>query len=238
MTLKVIAGIYGSRILKTVPGMGTRPLLGQVRGSLFNILAADIPGAVVWDLFAGTGASGIEALSRGAERVLYCEKNGRALDILRGNLQTLGGDAVQRSVVMRADAWEPPPMTREVFGGAPVEGEDPAAEVAPHVVFFDPPYPLVVEDPARALGKVRGLVKRLAKGGCLVFHFPAGQLDEDDFDADTAVDLREWGTTAVALLWRAGEEPERVRRKRAERATGEGTGPDPEQAGSGQPDAH
>lgn len=229
MTLKVIAGIYGSRILKTVPGMGTRPLLGQVRGSLFNILAADIPGAVVWDLFAGTGASGIEALSRGADRVLYCEKNARALDILRGNLQTLGDDAVQRSVVMRADAWEPPAMTRAVFGGDPVEGESPDAEVAPHVIFFDPPYPLVVEDPARALGKVRGLLKRLAKGGCLVFHFPAGQLDEDDFDADTAIDLRIWGTTAVALLWRAGEEPERVRRKR------EGRDADPASEPSGTP---
>ncbi len=220
MTLKVIAGIHGSRILKTVPGMGTRPLLEKVRGSLFNILAADIPGAVVWDLFAGTGASGIEALSRGAERVLYCEKNGRALDILRSNLQSLGEDAVQRSVVTKADAWEPPVMTRDVFGGEPVEGEVPGAEVAPHVIFFDPPYPLVVEDPARALGKVRALVKRLAKGGCLVFHFPAGQLDEDDFDADTAIDLRIWGTTAVALLWRTGEEPERVRRKQQRRDAG------------------
>ena len=70
MSLKVIAGIYGSRVLKSVRGLGTRPLLGQVKESIFNILAEYVADAYVWDLFAGTGATGIEALSRGAERVL------------------------------------------------------------------------------------------------------------------------------------------------------------------------
>ena len=80
MSLKVIAGIYGSRVLQTVRGLGTRPLLGQVKAAVFNILMEQVPGALVWDLFAGTGASGIEALSRGARKVVFVEKNeiGRA----------------------------------------------------------------------------------------------------------------------------------------------------------------
>ncbi|MBM3961567.1 MAG: 16S rRNA (guanine(966)-N(2))-methyltransferase RsmD, partial [Planctomycetes bacterium] len=90
MSLKIIGGEYGGRVLKAVRGLGTRPLLGQVRGALFNILQDRVDGAYVWDLFAGTGASGIEALSRGAARVLFVEKNGKALDVLRDNLRTLG----------------------------------------------------------------------------------------------------------------------------------------------------
>ena len=93
MSLRIIGGEYGGRNLKTVRGMGTRPLLGQVREALFNILGEQVEGAFVWDLFAGTGASGMEALSRGAERVLFVEKNGKAIDILRGNLSSLGEDA-------------------------------------------------------------------------------------------------------------------------------------------------
>lgn len=226
MSLKIIGGVYGGRVLRSVRGMGTRPLLGQVRGAVFNILQEQIPDAVVWDLFAGTGASGMEALSRGAARVLFCEKNGRALDVLRDNLRLLGPDAVERSVVQRCDAWDPPPMTPSVFGGAaaPDAAADPdgdggsgfatdAAEIAPHVVFLDPPYALVAEDPVRCLVRARRLVDRTAHGGCVVFHFEVGALDEDDFDADLDVDLREWGSTAIALIWRKDEAPEYLRRR-------------------------
>jgi 16S rRNA (guanine966-N2)-methyltransferase len=216
MSLKIIGGEYGGRVLRTVRGLGTRPLLGQVREALFNILADRIPGAIVWDLFAGTGASGLEALSHGAARVLFCEKNGRALDVLRQNLDQLGPDAVARAVVLRADAWEPPVMHRGVFGAAREDAAAAAAddaEVAPDVVFLDPPYDLVAEDPVKSLARARRLLDRTAAGGCVVFHFEAGVLDEDDFDGDLDVDLREWGSTAIAILWRRGEAPERLQRR-------------------------
>jgi 16S rRNA (guanine966-N2)-methyltransferase len=212
MSLKVIAGIYGSRVLKSVRGLGTRPLLGQVKESIFNILAEDVQSAFVWDLFAGTGATGIEALSRGAARVAFLEKNGRALETLRSNLEMLGGDAVQRSCLLRMDAWDPPVMHRGVFG-AGREDVDPTApsdsEVAPDLVFLDPPYSLVEEDPVKAVYRARRLVHRLAPGGCVVFHFPEGIVAEDDFDADLEVDLREYGSSAIAFLWRAGQAPQR-----------------------------
>jgi 16S rRNA G966 N2-methylase RsmD len=253
MSLKIIGGEYGGRVLRSVKGIGTRPLLGQVREALFNILQQQIPDAIVWDLFAGTGASGIEALSRGAARVMFCEKNGRALDVLRGNLQMLGPDAVERSVVQRGDAWDPPPMLPAVFGpGRDGGGRDerderdddrgddrdrdrdgdrdgadgevapefapPAnasGEVAPDVIFLDPPYALVAEDPVKSLARARRLLDRTAHGGCVVFHFETGALDEDDFDDDLDVDLREWGSTAIAMMWRRGEAPERLQRRLA-----------------------
>lgn len=221
MSLKIIAGSYGGRVLKSVRGLGTRPLLGQVKESIFNILAEYVPGAFVWDLFAGTGATGIEALSRGAERVLFCEKNGKALDILRDNLRMLGEDAVQRAEVMRTDAWDPPVMHRSAFGAAREGAEEGDAEVAPDLIFLDPPYSLVEEDPAKSVYRARQLAHRLAPGGCVVFHFPEGILEEDDFDADLDVDLREYGDSGIAFLWRAGDAPARVKKQRERRAAAE-----------------
>lgn len=185
MTLRVIAGEYGGRVLKSVRGIGTRPLLGQVREALFNILGSRIEDAVIWDLFAGTGASGIEALSRGARAVTFVEKSNQALAVLRDNLRTLGQDAVDRSTVVKGDAWLPP--TAE-------------SEPAPDLIFLDPPYAKVTEDPALCAYRASQLAQRLASGGTLLFHFPDGLLDADDFDADLQAALRRWGRTAVAFL--------------------------------------
>ena len=101
MSLRIIGGEFGGRNLKTVRGLGTRPLLGQVREALFNILGGQIEDAFVWDLFAGSGSSGMESLSRGAARVLFVEKNGKVIDTLRNNLQSLGDEASDRGVVIK-----------------------------------------------------------------------------------------------------------------------------------------
>jgi 16S rRNA G966 N2-methylase RsmD len=87
------------------------------------------------------------------------------------------------------------------------------AEVAPDIVFLDPPYSMVAEDPVKSMARARRLLERTAEGGCVIFHFETGALDNDDFDADLDVDLREWGRTAIAILWRSGEAPARVRRR-------------------------
>lgn len=194
MALRVISGEFRGRNLNSVRGLGTRPLLGQVREALFNILGGWLAGKEVWDLFAGTGATGIEALSRGARRVIFVEKSNQALKVLRSNLDLLGPEAKARCHVLKADAWRVAPVTPE--------GEE--AEVPPDLIFVDPPYKVVTEDPTKAAYQVRSLLERLAPSGVICFHFLDGHLDHDDFDTDLHVDIRHWGRSAVALIRREG----------------------------------
>jgi len=156
-----------------------------VREALFNVLGDRLADARVWDLFAGTGCTGIEALSRGAKHVAFVEKSNQALAVLRENIALLGGSATERAEVMKGDAWDPM-----------IEGD------APDLIFLDPPYQAVAEDPVRSACRAAELASRLAPEGAVCFHFEEGVLDEDDFDNDLAVELRNWGRTTIALIQR------------------------------------
>src|ERR1700758_1109928 len=94
--MRVIAGHLGGRRLKAPRGRGTRPTSDRVREALFALLG-DVRDDVVLDLFAGAGGLGIEALSRGAARVVFVERSRPALGALRSNLEALsiGADAAQ-----------------------------------------------------------------------------------------------------------------------------------------------
>jgi len=123
VTLRVIAGRYGGRRLQAPPGSATRPTSDRVREALFSILAARIEGARVLDLFAGSGALGLEALSRGAGRATFVERAPAAAAALRANVAALGADAE----VVRADALR---WLRAASAG----------ERQYDLVFLDPPY--------------------------------------------------------------------------------------------------
>ena len=88
--MRIIAGQFRSRRLKSVPGPAVRPTPDRLRESLFNILAPRIPGTVFLDAYAGSGAVGIEAFSRGAKHVVLIERNKQALEIIRENVASLG----------------------------------------------------------------------------------------------------------------------------------------------------
>src|SRR5260221_3616461 len=88
--MRVIAGSYRSRILKTLKGLALRPTSDRLRETLFNLLAPNIAGSRFIDLFAGTGAIGIEALSRGAAEVIFIENHTPAATLIRRNLESLG----------------------------------------------------------------------------------------------------------------------------------------------------
>jgi 16S rRNA (guanine966-N2)-methyltransferase len=88
--LRVIAGRYKRRRLQSLPGEATRPMLGRMRETLFNVLQDLVEGKVFVDLYAGTGAVGIEALSRGAARAIFVESSAAAVELVRANLRTLG----------------------------------------------------------------------------------------------------------------------------------------------------
>jgi 16S rRNA (guanine966-N2)-methyltransferase len=87
--MRVIAGTYRSRQLVAPKGTATRPTSDRLRETLFNILAARVPGCRFADLYAGTGAVGIEAISRGAAQVWFAEKAAPALAAIRANLKSL-----------------------------------------------------------------------------------------------------------------------------------------------------
>jgi 16S rRNA (guanine(966)-N(2))-methyltransferase RsmD len=88
--MRVIAGEFRSRRLKSIPGAATRPTPDRLRETLFDILAPRIAGAHFLDGYAGTGAVGIEALSRGAAHAWFLERNRAALNAIRENLAALG----------------------------------------------------------------------------------------------------------------------------------------------------
>ena len=101
--LRIVAGIWRSRLLDIADVDGLRPTPERVRETLFNWLSPKIVGARCLDLYAGTGALGLEALSRGAAESVFVEKSAKAASALRRNVAVLGADA---AVVQRADALD------------------------------------------------------------------------------------------------------------------------------------
>jgi 16S rRNA (guanine966-N2)-methyltransferase len=101
--IRVIAGTAKGRKLKLVPGDSTRPIMDRVKEALFNILGTGIRGCSFLDLFAGTGSVGIEALSRGAERVLFIDNNRLAIRTVHENLEHTR--LAERAEVLRTDAF-------------------------------------------------------------------------------------------------------------------------------------
>jgi 16S rRNA (guanine(966)-N(2))-methyltransferase RsmD len=87
--MRIIAGTYRSRRLKTLPGFDVRPTPDRLRETLFNVLAPEIEGTVFLDAYAGTGAVGIEALSRGARHVILFERSPAAVALIHENLNAL-----------------------------------------------------------------------------------------------------------------------------------------------------
>jgi 16S rRNA (guanine966-N2)-methyltransferase len=120
--VRVIGGEFRSRLLKSVPGTDVRPTPDRLREALFNVLAPRIENTVFADIYAGTGAVGIEALSRGAARAIFVESNRPALAALRANLWSL--DLWGRVQVLQTRA----------IGVLPTLGAD--------IFFLDPPYRL------------------------------------------------------------------------------------------------
>ncbi|MCC6259348.1 MAG: 16S rRNA (guanine(966)-N(2))-methyltransferase RsmD [Anaerolineales bacterium] len=103
MSLRVISGIAKGRKLKSVPGDTTRPVMDRVKEALFNILADDVIDSTWWDLFAGTGAIGIEALSRGAAFARFSDLNRAPIETIKENVSHCKLDA--QSEIRRGDAF-------------------------------------------------------------------------------------------------------------------------------------
>ena len=122
--MRVIAGSARSLPLKTLRGSTTRPTTDRIKETLFNMIAADIPGGRFLDLFSGSGGIGIEALSRGASMAVFVEQDRAALQVIRQNLKFTHLE--DRATVIGTDA------VRAVASMNP--------DVSFDVIFMDPPY--------------------------------------------------------------------------------------------------
>jgi 16S rRNA (guanine(966)-N(2))-methyltransferase RsmD len=122
--MRVIAGTFRSRTLQAPAGLATRPTSDRLRETLFNVLTPRIQGAAFLDLYAGSGAVGIEALSRGAATVVFVERAPTAIRVLQANLAGLGLTEGYRIVVRSVVGY-----LRDAEGGPRFD-----------LVFLDPPY--------------------------------------------------------------------------------------------------
>jgi 16S rRNA (guanine966-N2)-methyltransferase len=149
--MRIIAGRYRSRTLEAPAGLGTRPTSDRLRETLFNVLAPRIEGARFLDLYAGSGAVGLEALSRGAARVEFVERAPAALAVLRKNLERLG-----LTEGFRIHGAGVGSVLRKMKLGTAFD-----------VVFLDPPYDAAAEY-AATLGLLGGDAKSLLAVGALM----------------------------------------------------------------------
>lgn len=181
MSIRVIAGTLKRRTLRTPAGLSTRPTAGRAREALFSILG-DLAGQRVLDLYAGSGALGIEALSRGADRALFIESERSAVACIRENIAELELEARANVLPLRV---ERAPLA-SVIGVGPF-----------NLVFCDPPW----ADVARAVSSLALLAASFAEDARVVLEHPRGKLFElEGFACD---ERRHWGDTGVSLFSRS-----------------------------------
>jgi 16S rRNA (guanine966-N2)-methyltransferase len=153
--MRIIAGMYRSRVLEAPPGLSTRPTSDRLRETLFNVLAPRMPNTVFLDLYAGSGAVGIEAISRGAAHVTFVERAPAALKVLHRNLARLGITSG-----FRVYAGSVKTFLRSAAERGPKPGQH-------EVLFLDPPYDAASEY-AATLGQLGGANTGILTPGAVV----------------------------------------------------------------------
>jgi 16S rRNA (guanine966-N2)-methyltransferase len=184
--MRVIAGTLRRRTLEAPAGMATRPTSDRFRETLFNVLAPRIGGARFLDLYAGSGAVGIEAMSRGAQNVVMVERAAPALKILRGNLEKLGlrsGVRVEAVSVTACLKKLRPESAAFVFD----------------IVFLDPPYE-ALSDYGLCLGMLGGEASRmLAEHAVVIAEHRRKEKLEDRYGALERTRILEQGDAAMSF---------------------------------------
>jgi 16S rRNA (guanine966-N2)-methyltransferase len=150
MSLKIVAGTLRGRIIQTPEGKETRPTASRVREALFNILGP-VEGLEFWDLYAGSGAVGIEAKSRGASQVTLVEMNGAVCKIIDSNLRSLKMDKSIKVQNKKAEAFVDLAMKKELKCD---------------VLFVDPPFVNAYPDTQKWIELIR-------PGGVMVLQYPS-----------------------------------------------------------------
>jgi 16S rRNA (guanine966-N2)-methyltransferase len=183
-SIRIISGEKRGHKIRVPPGRTVRPMTERAREAIFNQLGAAVSSRPVWDLFAGSGALGLEALSRGAPWAVFVELDRRVADQLTRNIQKLGYE--QRSRVVRADVF------RWIHSAVPFR--------EPGLVFVAPPYELYTKRLPDLVYLWRRLVAMVPDETAVVV-----QLDRDTdpglLPKDQQWDVRIYGEVRNALCW-------------------------------------
>lgn len=186
--MRIIAGRFGSRRLAAPAGEATRPTSDRLRETLFNVLAPRIAGIAFLDLYAGSGAVGIEALSRGARCAVFVERARAALKVLHGNLAQLG----------LSDGFRVQPGPVAAYLRRVVDGDQSSFDL----IFLDPPYE-AGEEYAATLGLLGGAAARvLAAGGLVIAEHRRNVRLEEAYGCLAKVRLLEQGDAALSFFAR------------------------------------
>lgn len=181
--LRIIGGQFRGRRIRYSGDPRTRPMKDRVREAMFNLVGPRIKGAHAIDLFAGTGAIGLEALSRGAKRATFVERHFPTAALLKQNAESLG--VADRCQVASAD----------VFFWA---GQQPDLGEAPCVVFISPPFAFYEERFAEMLRLIEALAAR-APGGSLLVVEADQRLDFSHLPRPDAWDVRAYPPACIGL---------------------------------------
>ena len=191
--MKIIGGSLRGREIVVPQGLVARPMRNQVREALFQSIAERLPNCVGMDLFAGSGSLGLEAISRGAGTIYFCEKARPCLTALKRNFEDLG--VKDRAKLKRVDL---------------ARGLDPLYEHGPFdLVLMDPPFDLLRRPPRSGHVDVRKILAELGssdllkKTGLIAFEAPARtfRIEPELKDWGLFLDLRrEYGSTSLWLL--------------------------------------
>lgn len=142
--IRIIGGMYKGKRLKKVPGSRVRPMPHKLRETMFNIIQDEIHSSVFLDGFAGTGSVGIEALSRGAERVVFIDEYNPSIQVIKSNLA-------------KCEAGEKARVIRKEFNRAVIQLARESVKF--HIIFLDPPYRLLDERNPLKVVKKREILK-------------------------------------------------------------------------------
>ncbi|MGD9382499.1 MAG: 16S rRNA (guanine(966)-N(2))-methyltransferase RsmD [Desulfobacterales bacterium] len=182
MELRIISGRLKGKKLRSVRGVTIRPTADRLRESIFNILSNQVLNAMVLDLFAGTGALGMEALSRGAESAVFVDNNPGALSVIQRNITSCAFD--KQAHIIKWDIKKNLDCLK-------------SAGTAFDLVFMDPPYNQGMVKSALFNLEQTGSLEQAAR--IVVEHSPLEPIPEDIFMFEIA-DRRKYGKTLVSFL--------------------------------------
>ncbi len=186
--MRIVGGIWRGRAIEAPEGRGTRPTVDRVRESMASMVLSafdlDLYGVRVLDAFAGSGAIGLELLSRGAQSCTFVERDRKAAGVVRANIKALGASAAQ---------------VRVQIGDASVLAERGALEGGPfELVVLDPPYAMEVQVVAQLLVHLRAN-GQLAQQAVILYEHATGT-DEPVLEGAQVIKKKARGTTTVTLL--------------------------------------